>query len=163
MRTRITSLIILVLFVAACGEKPKPVQTQARKDPRLTAVEAKIAQTTPEGKQIIEKALTMKAEVNEQISPKPLGAVIDEYAKEKGDYNITPIGWEATQKKARDDEKVGRWKIVFHYQTYDKQVQAAEWEYNPATDKLYPFDKNASEFWPVNVGQPETQAQKGKL
>ncbi|HXG68869.1 MAG TPA: hypothetical protein VNO70_27470 [Blastocatellia bacterium] len=154
-------LIIFLLFVAACGEKPKPAQTQTRKDPRVAAIEERLAKTTPEGKQIIEKVLAMKPEVNEQLSGKPLGEIINEYATQKGTYNITPIGWEAVQKKPLPDEKEPRWKLVYHYQTYDKELLAAEWEYNPATGKLYPFEKNnAPTFWTAGP-QPEAQAKTG--
>jgi hypothetical protein len=40
-------------------------------------------------------------------------------------YNITPIGWEASQKKLLPGEKAGRWKVVFNYQDYQKQLLAA--------------------------------------
>ena len=72
----------------------------------------------------------------------PLERLIEINAKKKGEHNLTPIGWAAAIKR------IGRWKIVFYYQDYDKKYQAAEWEYNPDEITLYPFDlNNAPQFW----------------
>lgn len=159
MRRIIPFLAVIALSLAACEHKA-PVTSTAPKDPRIAAVEARISKTTPEGLAIIEKVKAMKPEVNEQISAKTLGEMADKYAKEMGAaYNITPIGWEASQKKLLPSEKAGRWKVVFNYQDYQKQLLAAEWEYNSDTNKLYPFEKdNAPGFWEV----AESQGKKGK-
>lgn len=151
MRRIIPVVAVLALLSAGCEHKPAPVAT-APKDPRIAAVEARISKTTPEGVSIIEKVKAMKPEVNEQLSAKTLGEMADKYAKEMGAaYNITPIGWEASQKKLLPGEKAGRWKVVFNYQDYQKQLLAAEWEYNSDTNKLYPFEKdNAPGFYSVN-------------
>jgi len=160
MRRIIPFLAVIALSLAACEHKPAPVTSTASKDPRVAAVEARISKTTPEGTAVIEKVKAMKPEVNEQISAKTLGEMADKYAKEMGAaYNITPIGWEASQKKLLPSEKTGRWKIVFNYQDYQKQLLAAEWEYNSDTNKLYPFEKdNAPGFWEA----PESPGKKGK-
>jgi hypothetical protein len=162
MRRIIPVVAVLALLAAACDHKPAPVTTTTAKDPRIAAVEARIAKTTPEGLAIIEKVKAMKPEVNEQISTKTRGEMADKYAKEMGAaYNITPIGWEASQKKLLPGEKTGRWKVVFDYQDYQKQLLAAEWEYNSDTNKLYPFEKdNAPGFW-SNEGA-EAKGKKGK-
>ena len=140
-KTRLFPLALLFLL-AGCQDKPVQTNTKAQKDPRTVAMEESIAKTTPEGKKILEKILAMKPEINGQKSTKTLSAVVDDFAKTKGGFNILPIGWEASQKKS------GRWKAVFHYQEYTKDYKDAEWEYNPETDNLYPFDKdNAKVFW----------------
>jgi hypothetical protein len=159
MRRIIPLVAVLALLSAACEHKPAPVAT-AQKDPRIAAVEARISKTPPEGAVIIEKVKAMKPEVNEQISAKTLGEMVDKYAKEMGPaYNITPIGWEASQKKLLPGEKAGRWRVVFNYQDYQKQLLAAEWEYNSDTNKLYPFEKdNAPGFYEG----AEAQGKKGK-
>ena len=145
---RLFPLVMILLVLAACHDKPAPAARPAGKDPKIAAAEDKISKTTPEGKAMIEKVQAMKPKVNDQESGKTLKEKADTWAKDNGAYNITPIGWEAAQKKPITSEKVGRWKIVFHYQTYDKQFLAAEWEYNPATNELYPFEKtNAPGFW----------------
>ena len=141
--------ILSVLFLlAGCGQKAAPTKARAEKDPKRAALEEKVAKTTPEGKEMVENVLGMKPEVNDQPSSKTLREIIEDYEKNKGAYNITSIGWEASQKAVRQGEKTGRWKLLFHYQTFDGQYLSAEWEYNPETKKLYPFEtKNAPTFW----------------
>jgi hypothetical protein len=157
---RLIPVLAVLLLSVGCAKKSASVAT-AQKDPKTAAAEDRISKTTPEGKRIIEKVQAMKPEVNEQLSTKTLGEMVDEYAKNKGAYNITPIGWEAAKKKVLSGEKTGRWKVVFDYQDYQKQVRAAEWEYNTETNKLYPFEKeNAKDFWSSEGAEP--QAKKGK-
>src|SRR5262249_12668745 len=133
--------IALAIVAIGCADKPtsasKPAAAQS-KDPKIAAIEEKVNKTTPEGKAMIAKVQSMKAEVNEQESSKTIQEMTDQYAKESGAYNITPIGWEAYQKKPLPNEKAGRWKVVFHYQDWQKIVLAAEWEYNPESGKVYP-------------------------
>lgn len=151
--------LLMLLLVVACEKKPAPV-ARTQKDPKIAAIEERISKTTPEGKVVIEKVLAMKPEVNEQVSTKTLQEMVDDYAKNKGAYNITSIGWEAGQKKLLPGEKGGRWKVVFNYQDWQKQLLAAEWEFNSDTKKLYPFEKdNAPGFW-SNEGAE--QGKKGK-
>ncbi|MGH9428197.1 MAG: hypothetical protein ACRD2L_18080, partial [Terriglobia bacterium] len=76
-------MAVLVLLVAACDHKPAPLAT-VQKDPRIAAVEARIAKTPPDGVTIIEKVKAMKPEVNDQPSTKTLGEMVDKYAKEMG-------------------------------------------------------------------------------
>lgn len=161
MRRIIPIVAVLVLLVAACDHKPAPVAT-AQKDPRIAAVEARISKTTPDGVLIIEKVKAMKPEVNEQLSTKTLAEMVDKYAKEMGAaYNITPIGWEASQKKVLPGAKLPRWKVAFSYQDWQKQLLTAEWEYDAETNKLYPFEKaNAPGFWSDEGAEP--QGKKGK-
>jgi hypothetical protein len=155
---RIAAVVALVFLLAGCEQKPAPV-AKASKDPKVAAIEDRIAKTTPEGKRAIEKAKSMKPEVNEQVSAKTLGEMEDHYEREMGAYNITPIGWEASQKKLQPGQKNARWKIVFDYFDYQKQLLAAEWEYDPDTGKLYPFEKdNAPGFYEP----PAAPGKKGK-
>lgn len=153
---RIVSLLIIALLMVGCVDKgPPPAAKRVEKDPKIAAAEEKIAKTTPEGKAIIEKVQAMKPEVNEQASGKTVKEIADDYANNKGAYNITVIGWEASQKKT------GRWKVVFHYQDYGKQQLAAEWEYNPETNTVYPFELvNAPQFW--TAPEAGSQGKKGK-
>jgi hypothetical protein len=131
---------------------------KVQKDPKIAAIEERISKTTPEGKDVIEKVKAMKPDVNAQISAKTLGEMADHYEKEMGAYNITSIGWEASQKKLLPGAKSQRWKIVFSYQDWQKQLLIAEWEYDPDTKKLYPFERdNAPGFY-----EAEPQGTKGK-
>lgn len=156
MKKAIPYLIILFLM-AGCGQKPGPIKAKADKDPKIAAAEEKINKTSPEGREIIGKVQGMKPEVNEQPSTKTLSEIVDDYAKNKANYSITPIGWEASKKKTTE-----RWKVLFYYQDWQKQVLAAEWEYDPQSNKVYPFEKdNAPQFW-TNEGAAPTQGAKGK-
>jgi len=157
---RFFPLVMILLVLGGCLEKPAPAgKSAAAKDPKVAAAEDKISKTTPEGKAMIEKVQVMKPEVNEQVSGKTLKEIVDDYATNKGAYNITIIGWEGSQKKPRTGEKDGRWKVVLHYLDYNKQPLAAEWEYNPETNTLGPFELiNAPQFW----SQPAADAKKGK-
>jgi hypothetical protein len=160
MAKKIASLIILLLplLMVGCSEKPKEAKAkpEVAADPKRAPIQEKIDKTTPEGKEMIEKVKAMKPEVNEQVSALPLGEIVDDYAKNKGSFNIKPIGWEASQKKNNN------WKIAFHFQDYNNQYRDAEWEYNPETKKLYPFEfDQAPTFW-TGVGGSGNSNSKGK-
>src|SRR5262245_1933023 len=149
-------LSISIAFAAsACNDKAGPTapgKASADSDPKRAAINAAIAKTSPEGKTLIEKAKGMKPLVNGDTSSKTLAEMVDDYSKNKGDYNIIPIGWEAAQKKT------GRWKVIFHYQEFSKDYATAEWEYNGENNTLYPFDqKNAALFY-----TPSEKPKKGK-
>ncbi|HLG15067.1 MAG TPA: hypothetical protein VJH03_11275 [Blastocatellia bacterium] len=149
--------LIVVLLICACDQPPAPTKAKVEKDPRVAAIEERIAKVTPEAKQTIEKLKVMKPEVNGQVSTQSLSAIIDDYATNKGTFNIKPIGWEASQKKNL------RWKLTYHYQDYNGQLLAAEWEYNPETNKLYPFEKdNAPVFWTSVGGDKQPEGDKKK-
>lgn len=149
--------LIVVLLICGCGQPPTPTKTKVEKDPKVAAIEERVAKTTPEAKQMIEKAKAMKPEVNDQPATKTLAEIIDDYALNKGAYNINPIGWEASQKKNQ------RWKVLFHYKDYLGQLEAAEWEYNPESNKLYPFEfVNAKVFWTDVRGEKQAQVDKKK-
>ena len=157
-KTRLLSSILVLLpllFAIACQNKQgQNANSAPQKDQKRNAIDDAIAKTTPDGKKMIDKVLAMKPEINGQKSTKTLSAIIDDFAKNKGAFNISPIGWEASEKKSH------RWKAVFHYQDYNKVYQDAEWEYNPETNNLYPFDReNAKQFW---SGEKEPGAEKGK-
>ena len=147
-------LMLIVLVVVACDKKAAPA-ARTQKDPKIAAVEDRVAKTTPEGKAVIETVLAMKPEVNEQVSTKTLQEMVDDYAKNKGAYNINSIGWEASQKKT------GRWKVVFNYQDWQKQLLAAEWEYDSTAKKVYPFERdNAPGFWSNEGAEPVKKGKK---
>ena len=144
--------LVALLMTGCSGSQSAGPGKSAPKDPKMAAIQERIDKTPPEGKQMIEKALAMKPEVNGQPAGKTLGEIADNYAKNNAEFNIKPIGWEASQKKS------GRWKIAFNYQDWQKQYLYAEWEFNPESNNLYPFElQNAKEFWVA----PETPA-KGK-
>jgi hypothetical protein len=159
--SKLIACVVALVFLVGCGDKVQqqgPARPKTAKDPKIAAIEERIAKTSEEGKQMVEKIRAMKPEVNGQPSAKPLGEIIDDYAQNKGAYNITPLGWEASLKATNQ-----RWKLVFNYKTYSDEILAAEWEYDPKEGKLYPFDlKNAPTFWTAGGGDAKGQEKKGK-
>src|SRR5262249_29405014 len=150
--------VSIAMAAAACNDKAGPSSKASADstDPKMAAIKADIAKTTPEGIAMIEKAKAMKPQVNGQASSKTLSEVIDDWSKNKGEYNIREIGWEAAQKKN------GRWKLIYHYRPYTKEYLAAEWEYNPQDNNLYPSDlNNAPQFWAA-PSDSDKKAKKGK-
>lgn len=155
----VTLVLMPLLFLVACQDKPaSTTNTAAQKDPKRAAIDDAIAKTTPDEKKKIDEFKAMKPEINGQVSAKTLSEIVDDFAKNKGAFNINPIGWQASQKKNN------RWKVIFHYQDYNKVYQSAEWEYNPESKKLYPFDmENAKQFWSgEKTGDKSSTAAKGK-
>jgi len=142
------------VLLISCAQQPAP-KTAPPEDPKVAAAKAAVAKTTPDQQAAIDKAKAMKPTVNDQVSTKTLGEIADSFAKNNAVYNIIPIGWEGSQKKN------GRWKIAFHYQDYQKQLLEAEWEMDPAANKIYPFDfKNAPQFFSAEGA--DTKGKKGK-
>ena len=154
------TLFLAATLLSGCGGGGGSPQ-KVPDDPKLAAIKESISKTTGEGKTVIEKVKGMKPEVNDQVSAKTLTEIIDDYSNKSG-YSLTSIGWEASQKKPLPQESVGRWKVIFHYQDYQKQYSSAEWEYNPTTNKVYPFElKNAPTFW-TGIGGDKDQPKPGK-
>ena len=131
------SLAILALAMLLIPlVQARPVQNE---DAWLKAINEEIEKTTPEGKEIIERVKRMLPEINRKLSTLPLEKLVEKFEKEK---NVTPVGWAATSKRS------GRWHILFYYKDDNNDYHIAEWEYNPETVRLYPFDEgNAAQFW----------------
>ncbi|MEK6408414.1 MAG: HEAT repeat domain-containing protein [Acidobacteriota bacterium] len=131
-------LFLTALFVG--GSHNQTVSRTAQDDPKLAAILDRISNTSPQGKEIVEKIKDLKPEVNGRPSAMTLGATVKDHSESARIYK--PFGWEASQKMN------GRWKIILHYQHVREQYKEAEWEFDPATNKLYPFEaQNAPQFW----------------
>jgi hypothetical protein len=134
MKTSVSFAIAMLLFAPSPQERP--IQNE---DARSKAINEEIANTTPEGKEIIERVKRMLPEINSKLSTLPLEKLVEKFEKEK---NVTPVGWAAARKRIS-----GRWKILFYYQDETKEYKTAEWEYNPDKVLLYPFEfNNAPQF-----------------
>ena len=148
MIKKASCLIILLLTVVmvGCGDKPQQpaaAKPKADSDPKRAKFQEAIDKTTPEGKDMIEKIKAMKPLVNDKVAAKSLGEITDDFATKNGEYNTKPIGWAASQKGTTKN-----WKVVYYYQDYQGQYNAAEWEYNPDSKQLYPFEfTNAPTFY----------------
>src|SRR5689334_18821266 len=114
MIKKASCLIILLLTIAmvGCGEKPQPAATKpkADSDPKRAKFQEAIDKTTPEGKDMVEKAKAMKPLVNEKVAAKTLGEITEEFSTKNGEFNTKPIGWTASQKATKN------WKVVYYYQ-----------------------------------------------
>jgi hypothetical protein len=138
-------IFLLMVVMVGCGEKPQPTATKpkADTDPKRAKFQEAIDKTTPEGKDMVEKVKAMKPLVNDKVAAKTLGEITDDFASKNGEYNTKPIGWAASQKGTTKN-----WKIVYYYQDYQGQYNTAEWEYNPDSKQLYPFEfTNAPTFY----------------
>jgi hypothetical protein len=146
------SPLFWILLLWACQEGPTVKKAAPPPDPKLAPIKEVISKVTPEAKRIIERAKQARPEVDQHISTKTLAEIIQEYSTNRGDYNITEIGWEASQKKN------GRWKVVFYYEDYKRQISSAEWEYDAETGRLVAFDmKNSRQFW---LGGEQTRSNR---
>ena len=136
-------LLLASVLLFGCDLTPTVSATIAfQDDAKLVAIQERISKTSQDGLRIIEKIKRLKPEVNEQRSAARLEDIVEVYSAKTGRYNIIPVGWEAAQKSN------GRWKIVLYYQDFLDRYQAAEWEYNEESNKLYPFEvDNAPQFW----------------
>jgi len=145
------SLVFLLLaasmFFALSPRNPAPA-ILSQNDERLRAFLESISKTTAEGSKVLDHVQGMKPELNETPSTMTLIDVVQNYAFNMGAYNITIIGWAASRKKVLPGEMLGRWRILLYYKDWQKEYQTAEWEYNPETNRLYPFEReNAPGFF----------------
>ncbi len=125
---------------------------------QLAVVLDQISETSPEGLQIIEQIKELKPEVNGQPSVLTLGQAVKDESRKKGKDGLIPIGWVASQKAN------GRWEVVLHYRDDRAQYQKAEWEYDPDSNRLYPFElQNAPGFWVANNFWREATRRTGIL
>lgn len=142
----LTSVLIFTAILVGCGQQPGPTSSKPAEDPKLKSIKDAVAKMTPEEQAVVEKVKGMKPEFNGMASKRTLAEEVDEYATQKGAFNISVIGWVASRKTAAGREK--RWKVLLHYQDYNKRFVTAEWEYDPDTNKIYPFDQEQARiFW----------------
>ncbi len=94
--------------------------------------EVNLPKQSSEAQDILAKAMSAKPEINGQPQANTLEQIIKDYSTNKGNFNIRPIGWEASK------EKEGLWRIVLHYWDYRNDHQVIEWEYAPESGRLYP-------------------------
>lgn len=150
---KLSPLISILLFVA-CEQAQTVKKAPPPSEPRLAPIKEALSKVTPEGKRIIERAKQARPEVDQHVSEKTLAEIVEEYSTRRGDYNITEIGWEASQKKN------GRWRVVLYYEDYKHEISSAEWEYDADTGRLVAFDmKNSRQFW---LGGEQTRSSRSR-
>jgi len=104
---------------------------------RVRDIKAKCAETTDDGKAVIEKVKAWNPVVNDHPANKSLKDIAATYVS-NGIYEIC---WGASQKGT------GRWKVVYDYIDVKGNFQEAEWEYDPASGETKVFNTNATTFW----------------
>ena len=129
----VISTVVSLFIASICRDNPTLAIAEAQNDPKLTSIKERISKTTPQGKQIIERALGTKVETFAGLTEQSLNDLIR--------TQVAPdnqIGWEALPKEA------SRWRIILHYQNpnHIQRYFDAEWEYNPKTGKLLAFEPN---------------------
>jgi hypothetical protein len=144
--------LVLLALVPGCGSDasksgatnttPPPKLNRAAQQAkensgRVRDIQQKCSETTEDGKAVIETVKAWKPVVNERPSDRPLAAIADEYVT-KG---IHAICWGASRKTN------GKWKVVFEHIDIQGAFQVAEWEHDPATGEIKPFNSKAMEFW----------------
>jgi hypothetical protein len=138
------------VLIEALNDENEQVRLSARStlpmiDRQLAPILQAISMTSPEGLQIIDQIKELKPEVNGQPSVLTLGQAVKDDSRKKDSDGLRQIGWEASQKTN------GRWQVVLHYRDNQAQFQKAEWEYDPETNRVYPFELlNAPRFWTAN-------------
>ena len=141
------TLTVLAAVAGACDTStpednaPKKVDKAAaaakENAGRVRDIKAKCAETTDEGKGVIEKVKAWNPVVNGHPANKSLKDIAATYVT-NGIYEIC---WGASQKGN------GRWKVAYDYIDVKGSFQEAEWEYDPASGQTQVFNQNATTFW----------------
>ena len=125
---------------------------------QLATVLDQISRTQTQTPEMIEQIKAMKPEIHGQPSVLTLDQAVKEESRKKGADGLIPIGWEASQKTD------GRWEVVLHYRDDRAQYLKAEWEYDPDSNRIYPFElQNAPGFWVANSFWREATSRTGIL
>jgi hypothetical protein len=147
--------LLLMAFLMSNTSAPSIVLTmgQNQQDEKLASILESIQKTSPKGLEIIEKIKVMKSEVNGQRSTKTLEEMVRYYSVDRGEYNITVIGWAASPRQSVVPTSC--WRITLYFQDHKKEYQSAEWEYNKETNKLYPWEMERAPWFWSNEGRKE--------
>ncbi len=134
-------ILILLGFQMFLVSERAP-QQESDGDFNLARIRERIARSSAEELEIIEKAKSRNPIIQKYPSAKTLGEIVDDLASGRGQFMIYPIGWEAV----KDDG--ARWRITLHYQDEGQKYRQAIWGFNEAKNMLYPLELNqATKFW----------------
>jgi hypothetical protein len=135
-------MIKLVLLAAlAVGPFQAP---QARPDSggelTLPLIQERIARTSPEGLEVIEKAKWMTPQIQKHISATTLGAEVQENTEGRGRF--IALGWEAVR------DAGPRWTVSFYFKDEGQRYAKATWSYNEEKRVLLPAEfTHTMKFW----------------
>lgn len=123
------------------GQEPQ-MRTNTEEELNLSLITERIAKTSPEGLEIIERAKRMKPVIQKHRSARTLGEAVEDCISRRGQVIIHPIGWEAVKSDGP------RWRICFYFQSEEQKYLKATWEYNEGVHALIPKEfTNATKFW----------------
>jgi len=107
-------------------------------------IRARIAATSSEGLEVIEKAKKRAPQMHANQSAKTLGDAVADCINGRGQAHADPIGWSAVKNSE------GRWTVSFFFkdEKHKHKYLEAAWEYNQDTGVLFPAEfVNATKFW----------------
>jgi hypothetical protein len=139
---KIFLLVILGFNVLLGGGHESQMSANAQEELNAVLIQERIAKTSPEGLEVIEKVKRMMPEIQKNLSAKSLGEAVEDCTSGCGKFLIYPIGWEAL----RSDGP--RWMVSFYFQDKEQKYLKATWEYNDERKALIPAEfTNATKFW----------------
>jgi len=134
--------ILYCISILAGPAQERPAKTNAQEDLDLAIITERIARTSPQGLEVIEKIRRLMPEVQSHRSGKTLGEAIDDWSNGRGQFLIHPVGWEALT------NSTGHWTLFFYFRDEEQKYYKAGWEYNNDTGVLFPIEfTNATKFW----------------
>ena len=140
--TTILVLAILGFQFLHTAEQELQTPTTANEELTLSSIKERIAGTSPEGVEVIERVKRMTPQIQKLQSAKTLDEAIADSINGQGQVIISPIGWEA-RKTDRS-----RWRIIFYCKDQQQKYVSAAWEYNQDKQVLLPAEfANATKFW----------------
>jgi hypothetical protein len=139
---KIFMVVILGFHILLSGGQEQQMRTNKEEELNLPLITERIAKTSPEGLEVIEKVKRMTPVIQKHRSGKPLGAAIEDCINGQGQFIIYPIGWEALKSDGP------RWRIFFYFKDEEQKYLKATWEYNKDRGVLLPMEfTNATKFW----------------
>jgi hypothetical protein len=138
---KIFTLVVLGLHIFLGGGQEQQMRADTE-ELSLAVIMERIAKTSPEGLQVIERAKRETPEIQKNQSAKPLGEAVEDCINGLGEWVIYPIGWEAVKSDG------SRWRIFFYFQDEEQKYLKASWEYIQDKNALIPMEyTNATKFW----------------
>ena len=124
------------------GQNQQKSVTNTDEDLNLPGIMERIAQTSPEASEVIEKVKRMTPVLQKNRSGKTLVDAVEDCINGRDQFTIYPIGWEALKSDGQ------RWTIFFYFKDEEQRYLRAAWEYNNAKNVLLPIEfLNATKFW----------------
>jgi hypothetical protein len=143
---KIFMLVILGFQILHSSGQESQIRTSTEEALNLALISERIAKTSPQGLEVIEKVKRMVPEIQKLQSGKTLGEAVEDCINGRGEFVIYPIGWEAVE------STTGRWNIFFYFKDEEQKYLKASWGYNQGRNVLIPMEStNATKFWVIGA------------